>query len=73
MKVKTLILELLECDMNAQVVVQKNHGDGYFSLHNIGVQPRGHIGYAGPIIHIGEQQQNNSEKSPTPEGEKEGE
>lgn len=55
MKVKDLIKELSDLPQDADVVVQQNQKNGYFSLHKFIIQPTGHVGYNGPIIQVGEQ------------------
>lgn len=50
MKVKDLISKLQECDLEKEIVVQTNHGDGYFQLHDPAVHKYGHIGHDGVII-----------------------
>lgn len=55
MKVKDLMMVLSTLNPDKDVVVQRGHGDGYFSLHKCTIQATGHIGYNGPIIHVGEQ------------------
>lgn len=54
MNVKDLLEILNTADIDAEIVVQRNHEGGYISLHEIQVWKDGHTGYSGPIIMIGE-------------------
>lgn len=52
---KHVLLKLLEqFPDDADIVVQRNHGAGYFSLHEAAFIP-GHVAWSGPIITAGEQ------------------
>jgi hypothetical protein len=63
MKVKELIEVLQSQDSDAEVGVQKNHGEGYFTIHSPQVQPTGHIGFSGFLIHLGEEVTDNYKAS----------
>ena len=51
MTTKELIAFLLDCDMDKEVVVQKNEKNGNFTLHTMLIAPAGHIWHNGPIIY----------------------
>ena len=55
MKVQDLLMVLSTLPPNKEIVVQVGHGDGYYSHHKCTIQATGHIGYSGPIIHVGAQ------------------
>lgn len=67
MKVKELIFELRNIDPDKEIVVQKQSGPEYFSLHKFVLQRRGHIGYDGPIVHLGYDISEDSNKTPNEE------
>lgn len=54
MKVEDLIYALMQFEPRAEVVIQKDHGAGYFSLHHLSINGK-HPGHDGCVLHIGEQ------------------
>ena len=62
MKISQLINQLKTLP-DQEIVVQKNYDDGYYSLHNLVLFLNGHIGNNGPIIMIGEQINNDTNKT----------
>ena len=63
MTVRDLINHLLDCRMDDKVVVQLNHGDGYFSHHDLLIQKEGHPAFSGPVIHHGMQLEDESKEA----------
>ena len=59
MKTKDLVAALLEADPESLTVIQVNHGEGYFSLHAFLLQLEDHPAHQGPILHIGQQTEDN--------------
>jgi hypothetical protein len=55
MKVKDLVEALLRLDQEKEVVIQRSYDKGYYAHYKPLLQPEGHIGHSGPVIHIGEQ------------------
>lgn len=54
MKVEDLIYALMQFEPKSEVVIQKDYGAGYFSLHNLSVNGK-HPGHDGCVLNIGEQ------------------
>lgn len=51
---RELINLLLDANgMDNTIVVQMNHGEGYFTHHKVVVQLSDHPAQLGPVIHIG--------------------
>ena len=53
MKVKDLLELLQGADKDASVAIQKNQGDGHYSLHTPIFWLDGHIGFKGVLIQMG--------------------
>lgn len=60
MTVRELINKLLDCRSDDHVVVQVNHGEGYFAHHELVVQTEGHPAFSGPVLHAGSPIENQS-------------
>jgi len=54
MLVKDLIQKLEKLNPESMIVLQKNFKEG-FMLCELVLQENGHIGFSGPILHLGEQ------------------
>jgi hypothetical protein len=63
-KVRDLIIALSDCELDADVVIQVGHGDGYYSHHDFVVWADGHIGHNGPILMPVAQAEANEERKP---------
>lgn len=53
MTVEKLMDVLSKLKPTSQIAIQRNHKDGYFSLHEPILQVGGHIGFDGTVIHTG--------------------